>query len=208
MNNPESSTAPNNEQTSKLLTRILAELPADKVSIDQLMAQFQRRSFGGVLLLLAAVSLIPGVSIFSGLAMAIIGLQLLAGFNTPAFPSLIKHYKVKSDLVANIGHKCLRHISNMEHYIKPRYLRLTLPPALNIIGLIIFSLSLVVMLPLPFSNLPPAIALIILSMGLLERDGAVIVVGLLAAIIALAVGYIIALIAFESLLLFFNYASP
>ncbi|MCR8922215.1 exopolysaccharide biosynthesis protein [Dasania sp. GY-MA-18] len=196
-----------NEQTSALLARILAELPEDNVSIETLMAPFQRRSFGGVLLLLAAVSLIPGVSIFSGLAMAVIGLQMLAGYTTPAFPVFIRRYQIDSAMVHRIGEKCLGQIIKIEAYIKPRALQLTQPPALNVLGAIVFTLCLVIMLPLPFSNLPPAIAIIIMAMGLLERDGLFIIISLVAALLALAIGYVIASVAIESLLLFFNQVS-
>ena len=71
-----------------------------------------------------------------------------------------------------------------------------------IIGVVIVALALVVMLPLPFSNLPPALALTSLALGLLERDGVMIGIGLILAFAALAIGGVMALIALEALTLF------
>ena len=57
------------------------------------------------------------------------------------------------------------------------------------------------LLPLPFSNLPPALALIWLSLGLLERDGLLLSVGLALWVLALAIGVLIALVAWRSMTL-------
>jgi len=57
-----------------------------------------------------------------------------------------------------------------------------------------------VMMPLPFSNLLPAVALFILSIGQLERDGLMITAGLAAAVIALAMGVLIGYLAFGSVM--------
>jgi hypothetical protein len=57
------------------------------------------------------------------------------------------------------------------------------------------------MLPLPFSNLPGAIALLFLSVGLLERDGLMILAGMACAAFALVISTVIFYFAFESFLL-------
>ena len=56
-------------------------------------------------------------------------------------------------------------------------------------------------LPLPFSNFPPAVAMLCLSLGLLERDGALVAAGLALAATALAIGVVIAAVAAKALLL-------
>ena len=76
-------------------------------------------------------------------------------------------------------------------------------PFPNLLGFVVVALALVIMLPLPFSNLPPAIALTCLSLGILERDGLLIGIGLVCAIIALGIGMVLASVAIKSLLLLF-----
>jgi hypothetical protein len=49
--------------TSAVLARLLAEAPADDVSLAWLVRRLQARSFGVVMLLLAVVSLLPGAGI-------------------------------------------------------------------------------------------------------------------------------------------------
>ena len=65
-------------------------------------------------------------------------------------------------------------------------------------GVLTIGLALVVMLPLPFSNLPPALALVSISLGLLERDGVMIGIGLTLAVVAVAIGGLMAFFAVEA----------
>ena len=69
---------PQHETTSARLGRILAQLPGPDVSIGHIVAQLRRRSFGGILIILAALGLLPGISLFAGLLAIVIGLQLLS----------------------------------------------------------------------------------------------------------------------------------
>lgn len=52
----------------------------------------------------------------------------------------------------------------------------------RLIGLGIVLAALLLMIPAPFSNGPPATAMVCLAMGLLEEDGGMVVVGILALI--------------------------
>ena len=71
-----------------------------------------------------------------------------------------------------------------------------------IIGVLVFGLSFFVIAPLPLTNLLPALALASFAVGLIARDGLMIGIGLLLAIVALAVGYFVALLAYETLMQF------
>jgi len=46
----------------------------------------------------------------------------------------------------------------------------------------------VILLPGPFTNNPPGIAIMLLGFALAERDGVLVVLGLLAAVVAFVVG--------------------
>ena len=48
-------------------------------------------------------------------------------------------------------------------------------------------------MPLPFSNMPPSIALILISLGVLERDGVLITLGIFISSLAIFIGYLILL---------------
>ena len=196
--------SPTNESTSALMMRILAELPADKVRIGYIVLHLRRRSFGGILIFLAALGLLPGISFFAGLAMIVPGFQMIAGFRAPLLPRSVRQQEIRSAHVRALGNKAIPWIHKLERVVRPRWLFLTLPPMPSVIGFLVVGLALVVMVPLPFSNLPPAIALLCLAFGLLERDGLMIAIGLVAAAIALTVGAVVAYIALEGVTLFWR----
>lgn len=190
------------EKTSALLRRVMDELPPDKVRIGHIVRQLRRRSFGGILILLAMLALLPAISFLAGLAMILPGLQMLSGFRAPLLPRVVRQREIGTDRVRALGMRAIPWIEKLERVVRPRWLFLTLPPMPSVVGFLVIGLALVVMLPLPFSNLPPAIALTCLALGLLERDGVIILVGAVVAAIALFIGVVIAYVAIESILLF------
>jgi hypothetical protein len=192
------------EKTSALLRRLFDELPGDQVPVRYVVRQLRRRSFGGISIFLAVLSLVPGVSIFTGLALFIIGIQILFGFRGPLLPKIIGQRQISSEALLKIGNPFLDKIEKFERYVKPRWLFLTTPPLSNLVGLLIAALAVVVMVPLPFSNMPPAFALILISTGLLERDGLLISVGIVVAVAAFAIGVLVVGVAYESYLLYLS----
>ena len=185
------------EKTSALLRRILTELPAEKVRIGHIVRQLRRRSFGGILILLAALGLLPAISFLAGLAIIVPGVQMMAGFRAPLLPRVVRQREIGTDHVRALGNRVIPWIEKLERVVRPRWLFLTLPPMPSLIGFLVVGLALVVMLPLPFSNLPPAVALLCLSLGLLERDGLMILIGLSVGVIALIVGVLVTYVVVE-----------
>ena len=183
------------EKTSMLLRRVLAQLSGEDVRIGYVVLQLRRRSFGGVLIILAALNLLPGVSLLSGLATIVPGLQMAAGFRAPLLPRFIRRRRVNVADLRVLGERIARVIEWIERFVKPRWLALSATPMIIAFGVLVTALALVVMLPLPLSNFPPAVALLLLSLGIMERDGVLIVIGLVAAAIALAIGVFISYVA-------------
>lgn len=190
-------------KTSWILKQLLTDLPADKVPVGFLVEQLHGRSYGGVLIVLSLIGLVPGVSIFSGLAMLVPGIQMMLGYDAPRLPQILHRRTIDRSKLQLFSEKLMPWLQKVEHYVRPRWIILTVTPFPNLVGFIVVALALVIMLPLPFSNLPPAIALTCLSLGILERDGLMVGIGLVCAIIALSIGTVLASVAFKSLLLLF-----
>jgi hypothetical protein len=71
--------------------------------------------------------------------------------------------------------------------LEPRLLILSNPRMAQLIGGLCLLLSILVMLPVPFGNMLPALAIILISLGFLERDGRFIIAGLVTAAAAVTV---------------------
>jgi hypothetical protein len=83
--------------TSAVLQRLHDEVPASHFTLGWLMHSLRKRSFGIIMLLLALVAIVPGLSIVAGLLLMIpafqmIGIpafQMIAGKPAPVFPRRI-----------------------------------------------------------------------------------------------------------------------
>ena len=191
------------ERTSVVVKQLLAKLPVDgKVAIGIIVFQLRRRSFGGIFLILSALAPPPGISLVAGFLMIVPAIQIAIGFRAPLLPRFVHRRRIDVSTVRTIAEKALPWIERIERLVKPRWMPLTHPPMPTIMGLLTIGLALMVMLPLPLSNFPPALALGAFALGLLERDGIMIGIGLLLATAALAIGGFIALAVYEGLLLF------
>lgn len=190
------------ERTSSRLRRLVGSLEADRVHVGYLIIQLRRRSFGGLLILLAVLGLLPGISFFAGLAMLLPALQMAAGLRAPAMPRFIRRRAVSVAGLRRIVNRSMPWLEWLERYVRPRWPILTAPPLANLAGLLIACLSLLLLLPLPLSNLPPAVAIAALALALLERDGVAMAIGLALGALALVLGWFGAIVAFEMLVAF------
>lgn len=189
------------EKTSEFLLKSLKGHPEPYLSIGTLLELLRRRSYGALLIMLSLAGLIPGISFFAGFAIFLLGLQLALGLQAPRLPSLIQKRKLHRQKTIRFIEELLPWFERVEHYIKPRWAPLSNALARRVIGLIICVLAAVAVLPLPFVNFPPNIAIIFFALGIIERDGLFLVVGSAISVLALWVGYLLVRIAMNSLML-------
>ncbi len=182
-------------KTSTLLDETLQALEGSHVEVGELMRQFQRRSYGGVLLILALLAMVPGISVFAGIAMIVPAFQLFIGLHSPVFPSFIQKRKVGIAGLQKWGSTISSWIQRLETLVVPRWPTLSNQFARRLIGLVILLLGLVVAIPFPFSNFPPALATIGFALGLLERDGVMIILASALSIVAFTIGFTVFYIA-------------
>jgi len=175
-------------KTSDVLSVTLSTLPNGSISLGDLIERLDRRSYSSVFLLLAMLCLLPGVSIIAGFVMLFPAAQMAFGFRAPKFPRIIREYQIAVRPLQKWGLRTVPFIIKLEQFIKPRFSLFANSLAQRMLGVFVLILSLVVAIPFPLSNYLPAIAVICLSLGLLERDGLMILVGIAIGIAATAFG--------------------
>ena len=67
-------------------------------------------------------------------------------------------------------------LEKLEYFFEPRWLFFTGPEAERGIGVILLLLSFIIALPSPFGNMLPAIVIVLICLGLIEKDGLMIAV--------------------------------
>jgi hypothetical protein len=138
---------------------------------------------------------LPFMSTALGLPMLLIGFAVVMN-RVVWLPDRLLDHTLPSETVQHVLERAAHMAARFEHLVKPRLLGLTATPAVNAVnGLVLMVAVLLLMAPLPlvpFANTLPAIAIILLCLGMAERDGVLLLVGYLFT--ALSAAYIGALL--------------
>lgn len=175
--------------------------PEGKISLDAFSKGLGRRSYGLLPLTLCLPNLIPLplplLSIIFGFPLALAGLQLALGLERPWIPDFLRRRGINKKEMLYFCDQMEKRYGWLHRLIHPRLPALTRGVAVRLMGLTIFILASVMALPIPLGNLVLAIPIAILALGLIERDGAFVIGGLLLGcaglIFNLFVGYSILL---------------
>lgn len=130
---------------------------------------------------------LPGLSTIFGLAIAFIGLRITLGKRI-WLPKKVLLKKIPSKIVYKITKGSLFLLKKARRFMHPRLTWLCDHSAMRVInGLLIILLALLLALPLPipFTNIVIGISLIVLSLGLLETDGLIMIVGYFLSLVSL-----------------------
>ena len=89
--------------TSVVLQQLHDEVPSDHFTLGWLMHSLDKRSFGIIILLLALVAIVPGLSIVAGLLLMIPAFQMIAGKPAPVFPRRVAARSLPTRRLAAVG---------------------------------------------------------------------------------------------------------
>ncbi len=172
---------------SELLSE-LADRAGERISLGALADAIGDRSFAALMIIFAAPNLIPmppGASTVFGLPLLLVAVQLLIGRPRVWLPELMSRRSIDKATFTLIAHRLAPILRRFETVARPRFW----PPMATdrLVGFVVFVLAVVLILPIPLGNWLPALAVILISLGLAEKDGLWIVGGALTGVASLAV---------------------
>jgi len=177
------------------LGEILAEIarrPEPELRLGELVDGMGDRSHG---LLIAALALpnvlpvyLPGLSAVFGLPLVFVAAQLAVGRKALWLPPFLARRAVRRAHFARMALALAPRLARLERALKPRRPELAGPAIERLAGLLAILLGILLSLPIPFTNIPLSVPLIVLGLALAERDGIMVTAGLaLGAAVAAAV---------------------
>lgn len=176
------------DRTSVWLEQLAADQTGERVSFAGLVGSLHRRAFGLSLMLFAlpnCLPTIPGFSTVTGLMLLIIAGQMVAGRDTLLLPGFLGRRTVSTRQIRAIVARVVPTVRRVESLCRPRWPMMTERPGRRIMGLIVMLLAIILMLPIPFiGNQPPGLAIVVLALGLAERDGLVVAIGYVVSVLA------------------------
>jgi hypothetical protein len=165
----------------------LLDLPGDKLSVRTMTENVGDKGFGLLLAVLSLPSALPlpatGYSTPFGILFVLLGLQLIAGRNTPWLPERALKVEIPKSIVGKVFSVGGKLLSLSERLIRPRMRWISQTGGHRLLGFIVVFMASLMILPIPMTNTFPAGVIFLIGVSLSEDDG-------LAAIIAFIGGLI------------------
>jgi hypothetical protein len=158
---------------SRIVAEVAAAFPGERITLGEMAAAFGDRAYGLLLLLLLLPGLLPGMASVFGLPLLILGIQMGLGLRVPKLPRIIGRQSIKRSDLLRLASASSRGLSRIERFVRPRPGFFISPPGERIIGWLTAYVAVMLILPGPFTNGPPAFGNIVMALGLIEHDSKV-----------------------------------
>ena len=176
---------------ANLKARATPESADDKAtaSLGAVIARLDERAFGFMLLLLALPCCLPFVYLLPqivALPMMALAAQLALGRSSPWLPSKLAAREFEIGGFADVLDRSARYVGWFEHVARPRLAAVTGRVGARLVGLLLLAPCASILVPLPATNTVPGIGVAIAALGLIERDGLLVILGILVGFIWIA----------------------
>lgn len=162
---------------SRIVTEVAARFPGARISLGEMAEAFGDRAFGLLILLLCLPSLLPGMASVFGIPMLILGAQMGMGRTVPRLPAFIARQTIRREDLLRLSGSSSSWITKIERYVKPRPGPFTSPWADKVVGWLTVYSAIMLILPGPGTNGPPAFGNMVMALGVVEHDSRVIGIG-------------------------------
>jgi len=172
---------------SSLLLANLSQFSSDRVSLSEITRALGHRSFGFTLLLFALPNSlpivgIPGVSTITGLPLVFVALQMALGQERVYLPQWLGRRALQRTSLEKAITLLAPWLQKIERLLKPRLEFFVNDKAERLLGALCALLAFFLVLPIPLGNLLPGLGILFIALGLIERDGLCVIIGLLLAL--------------------------
>lgn len=177
------------KRVSQILDQVGDDDRRERVSISDLMRAMDARAVAALILLFALPNVLPtppGTSSILGLPLLYLCAQMMLG-KLPWLPALIADRSMtRNDFRAFVS-RVTPWLARAERLLKPRLLFITSPKGEQVIGALCLLLAIVLAMPIPLGNMLPALAISLMALGVLERDGLWVLGGVIVAVLSLVI---------------------
>src|SRR5690606_7591570 len=128
---------------------------------------------------------IPGVSTVFGAAIVLLAVAITLN-RMPWLPEKILDRKLDAKKLLPALRKGVRIVSRIDAWVRPRALSMTARYMTVVNGCVLVFGGLLLMAPfglIPFSNTAPAVGILLLAIGMIQRDGVFVLLGYLGTVL-------------------------
>ncbi len=180
---------PNTPQNlSSLLQNFIDACTNERTSFGNILDAFHERGFGVVLCVFAApmalpIPVPPGINILLALPLILLTMQQTIGRHTVWLPEKIRAKELKSETLRSLFTNIIPWVKRLEVILRPRLGFMTRGVFSYAIGFAGLIMALSVCVPIPLSNTVPSLGIVLMSLGVIMRDGLAVLAGALIGLI-------------------------
>jgi hypothetical protein len=172
------------QRVSELLEHLARTWPGDRISLGDITRLLGDRGYGVLMFVLALPGLLPGISSIAAVPLALVALQLAIGLPRPWLPRFLANRSLSRADFCRMIDRVLPHLARIERLLRPRLTVLAGPVGERVMGFVCLALALLLIIPVLF-NAPLVVPIALMALAILERDGVLGTIGLLAGCLAL-----------------------
>ena len=171
------------------LRETAATLPAERVSLQTLAHAHGPAAHGTWLLLMAVPCLlpVPGVGTVLGLGMIALAVAMWRGQSAACLPRRVAELELSSHWARRVLGLLAFSYAVAGRFARARLSHLASAERRSWTAGATGLMTFIVVMPIPFGNVLPAVALMLIGLGLVFRDGVAVVLGLAMAALAMCV---------------------
>lgn len=189
--------------TSKQIpaSQLLKELASAKkstssITLGEINEYLSERGFALLLILFSFPMAIPlpyppGFTTILGLPLLFFSIQMFMGMDKPSLPKWIASKSIQTSHLIFAVEKSSKYFIKLENLLKPRLAYFSSIHGEKLIGFFAILCSIAITLPIILGNAIPSAGIFIMALGLLGKDGFVIIIGIITSIVGLFVAYLV-----------------
>lgn len=182
------------QAASKTLEKLGLKPKDGSTSISELLADFHENGIVLAMIFFALPVAIPlpyppGFTTVMGTPLIVLAIQLLLGYQKVRLPAKINNYQLRNSVLIMISSKVVPWLKKIEKYIRPRWSFAKSVYCEQFVGFMSLICAISIAIPLPLTNAVPALGIVVMALGLLNRDGLVVVMGFVVSIVGLVIAF-------------------
>ena len=172
---------PSAARTSDVLT-LLASQESERLTVGDIIAVLRDRAFALLVVLLGLPNCLPmppPIPLVCGLLLLVIAVQIVAGMSSPWLPRRVLGQSVARETVAKAVTRAVPLLRRLERWSRPRMSVFETALGMRGMGVLLLAMALALIVAPPFfGQIPLGLAVSLIGLGLVERDGVVVAIGL------------------------------
>ena len=180
---------------------MLASQESERLTVGDIIAVLRDRAFALLVVLLGLPNCLPmppPIPLVCGLVLLVIAIQIVAGMSAPWLPRRLLDQSIARETVAKAVKRAVPLLRRLERWSRPRLSVFDGALGMRGMGVLILALALALIVAPPFfGQIPLGLAVSLIGLGLVERDGFVVLIGLVIGGIGvgISIGFVYTLFA-------------